>query len=75
MSVQTHAVVAAPARGGVSRVSHLLHRVSTQVSDLLQAAIVKHPRTYPTREEVVRCPYLTHFTHLIIHWLQKEKKG
>lgn len=73
VSVQTHAVVAAPARGGVSRLSHLLHSVSTQVSNLLQAAIMKHSRTCSTREQIVRRPHFTHLTHLIVHWLQKKE--
>lgn len=71
--MQTHAVVAAPARGGVSRLFHLLHGVSTQVSDLLQAAVVKHPRACPTWEQIVRRPHFAHLAHLIIHWLEKRE--
>lgn len=74
LSVHTHAVVAAPTRGGVSRLSHLLHSVSAQVSNFLQAAIMKHPCTCPTWEEIIRRPHFTHLTHLIIHWLQKREQ-
>lgn len=62
----THAVVAAPARLGVSRLCHLHGAVLLQVSHAAQAAVVVHPVADAAREEALGRPHLADLTHLVI---------
>lgn len=65
----THAVIAAPASGGVGRLSHFLQGFSAQVTNLLQTAVVEDPRARPAGEQIVCRPNLTHLAHLIVYGL------
>lgn len=68
-AAQTYTIVAAPASNSVGSISHLLQGLGTQVAQLPQAAVVKHPRTDSAGVQVVGRPHLTHVTHLITRWL------
>lgn len=70
MLMPTYTIVAAPASNSVGCISHLLQGLGTQVAQLPQTAVVKHPCADPAGVQVFGRPHLAHVTHLITRWLQ-----